>query len=659
LVVAVSEYGYGDPAWNRSALDQDALRFRDWLLGRDVPQDNILFLIGPSATPERVRKALTEEVPQWRGDDLWVYWAGHGLLDDHKQLRLLLAGCPAADKRNLRLTDLLRLYRTKVLPGFARQQFIVDACRLFASDQAIRGLSGPLDLLSPGTEQACEQYVWLATQRGAAATYQSDRGGLFSGAVHAALTVADGLEWNPTIEELTTRVAEEARRRAADNPFCAEAQIPSRLTFLDCGEEVAFRDVEAQGHLRVTRPSGLLDDEQHGVLRSLLQGHPCWVSPRAIVEAVWPVADWAGELSVDEAMDPLALIERLDAALLPQLRLPPLLVFLEHLAAQCNDSRGAALKAFTGEIAQAIDQHPALLRERATAADVRPRKTVLLIKIEADEAAEDTYRLAAYVYRRGATLLVRHEDTRSIRGADVPARSEELIHRMSQFLAGLTEDLITYEFLLDRHQLDTGVEHWGVAPGLAGSDRIGWQSPVLVRSLDRIKDLRIHRIVPHWERRWRAFEGAPRAAEGLVGVIYQDEEREGGPDLGGLRIFRRASTLLRQDLAAARDLACVLLGFPYAVAQDERSGGLLDSVLMSGVPVALWWRQGAADKVTHDRLRSIAASCLQELPDHVLALRQAGHATDVTLLWDPPDPFPLRTSLLTPPPRLAERIEHS
>jgi hypothetical protein len=154
LVVAVSEYGYGDPAWNRSALDQDALRFRDWLLGRDVPQDNILCLIGSSATPERVREALTEEVPQWRGDHLWVYWAGHGLLDDDKQLRLLLAGCPAADKRNLRLTDLLRLYRTKVLPGFARQQFIVDSCRLFASDQAIRGLSGPLDLLSPGTEQA-------------------------------------------------------------------------------------------------------------------------------------------------------------------------------------------------------------------------------------------------------------------------------------------------------------------------------------------------------------------------------------------------------------------------------------------------------------------------------------------------------------------------
>jgi hypothetical protein len=392
------------------------------------------------------------------------------------------------------------------------------------------------------------------------------------------------------------------------------------------------------------------------MLGGLLECHPCWQSPAALIEAMWPVADWVGELSLSETLEPLTVVERLDAALVPQRRLPPLLVFLEHLAGRCQDGRGDTLREFTEELAQPLGLRSALLGERERAADRGHRDTVLLIKVEADPAAGDSYRVAAYVYRRGATLLVRHEDTREVGAADVPVRCEELILRMSPLLAGLTEDLITYEFLLDHHHLNAGVEHWGIAPGLSGTDRIGWQSPVLVRSLDRIKDLRIHRVVPQWERRWKAFERGPERADGVVGVIYENEDAAGHPAPRGLRTFLGDSAWLRQELTAARDLACVLLGFPYGVARDETRGGLLESLLMSGIPVALWWRRDEGTPPQQELLHSIAGGDLRELPLRLLALRQSGHAGDVTLLWDPPDPFPLRTSLLKSPPPLRERI---
>ncbi|MEU9735206.1 caspase family protein [Streptomyces sp. NPDC048002] len=233
VVIAVSQYAYGNPDWDRPALDEDAARFTAWLRGRGVPPEHIIELKGAEATVERVRSVLANQVPGWDGEFLWVYWAGHGVIDKEDRLRLLLAGQPANDRRNLALQDVLTLYQTSFLPGFTRQTFIVDACQQDAEELRIT-LSAPLDL-PPSQEKKLEadQQVWVAAQLNKGAAY-GPQGGLFSAAVLSLLQQGRGLDGRLAEAELRRAIQAEANRSGVGGAR-GDLQKPIRLLYQNSG----------------------------------------------------------------------------------------------------------------------------------------------------------------------------------------------------------------------------------------------------------------------------------------------------------------------------------------------------------------------------------------------------------------------------------------
>ncbi|MFF4244904.1 caspase family protein [Streptomyces sp. NPDC001822] len=170
-------------------------RFAGWLERQGVPPENIVLLSTEAGTPggatappsagrrpddestsTAVEDLLTDRVPSWRGELLWVYWSGHGFIDPQGRTRLVLSNATDRNLRNLDMDSVLRLYQSSFLDGFARQRFVVDACRrdLSASDLAAGRYPEPMSLPSPGgPSRDRDQLAWLAASPGELAGYSA------------------------------------------------------------------------------------------------------------------------------------------------------------------------------------------------------------------------------------------------------------------------------------------------------------------------------------------------------------------------------------------------------------------------------------------------------------------------------------------------------
>jgi hypothetical protein len=217
LVVGIERYD-ADRTWDLDGPASDAVRFTSWLLSRGVPADRILVFLSPledkspsvplppgvSASPARrepVTSAITRILPEWRGDLLWLFWAGHGVLTRDDRLRLFFADATTDDKRNLDLSSLLTALRSDRYAGFPRQIGVVDACQTYA-DRLQLATTLPAEALPygqplPGREQF---FLYAAGPGQVAVNLGSVRAGLFSRAVMAELTGACGDGWPPDMD---------------------------------------------------------------------------------------------------------------------------------------------------------------------------------------------------------------------------------------------------------------------------------------------------------------------------------------------------------------------------------------------------------------------------------------------------------------------------
>ena len=214
LVVGIERYD-ADQTWDLDGPASDAARLTSWLLSRGVPADQILVFLSPledrppgvplpagvTAVPARrepVTSAITRTLPEWRGDLLWLFWAGHGVLTRDDHLRLFFADASTDDKRNLDLSSLLTALRSDRYAGFPRQIGIVDACQTYA-DRLQLATTLPAETLPygqplPGREQF---FLYAAGPGQVAVNLGSVRAGLFSQAVMAELAGAGGDGWPP------------------------------------------------------------------------------------------------------------------------------------------------------------------------------------------------------------------------------------------------------------------------------------------------------------------------------------------------------------------------------------------------------------------------------------------------------------------------------
>jgi hypothetical protein len=217
LVVGVEHYEAGQ-AWDLDGPASDAARFTSWLLTRGVPADQILVFLSPvedqspgvplpagiTAGPARrdaVTSAITRTLPEWRGDLLWLFWAGHGVLTRDDRLRLFFADASTDDKRNLDLNSLLTALRSDRYAGLPRQIGVVDACQTYA-DRLQLATTLPDETLPYGQPlPGREQFVLYAASPGqVAVNVGSVKAGLFSQAVMEELTAAGGDGWPPDMD---------------------------------------------------------------------------------------------------------------------------------------------------------------------------------------------------------------------------------------------------------------------------------------------------------------------------------------------------------------------------------------------------------------------------------------------------------------------------
>ncbi|MFD8800326.1 effector-associated domain 2-containing protein [Streptomyces atroolivaceus] len=198
LVVGIEQYVAG-PGWDLPGPARDALRFRDWLLARGVPDTHIQLHLAPlpgslpdvpfrPADHESLRSAFITDLPDRREEALWVWWGGHGVLDTDDNTRLYTADATLSDRRNIHVESALARLRSDVTPGLGVQMWMVDACRTF--DEMHRFPQPPPTERLPagGRIAAHEQILMFAAGRGQRAANDPDRRlGVFSDIVLSVL----------------------------------------------------------------------------------------------------------------------------------------------------------------------------------------------------------------------------------------------------------------------------------------------------------------------------------------------------------------------------------------------------------------------------------------------------------------------------------------
>lgn len=219
LVVGIEEYAAG-PEWNE--LDgpvPDARRFSDWLLARGVPAENISLFLSPRdsnralltsalphgqpATQAAISDALVNGLSQRRGDLLYIFWGGHGIITAAEERWLFYADATANSMLNLDVTSLLTMLRSTLFRGFDQQICIIDACANFVEDWANPSKFPRQTFPQHQPRDACEQFVLFAAKAGdVAGNLNHEQTGLFSKQVLEQLAAQPAAAWPPDMDAI-------------------------------------------------------------------------------------------------------------------------------------------------------------------------------------------------------------------------------------------------------------------------------------------------------------------------------------------------------------------------------------------------------------------------------------------------------------------------
>ncbi|MEH1900711.1 MAG: NB-ARC domain-containing protein,Caspase domain-containing protein [Nostoc sp.] len=222
LIVGIEKYQESE--WNVTGGGpaDDALKFAHWLHLHGVPKENIRLclsaleenhqLIGEcgltveKATEQNISDIVTNFLSPKSGDLLYIFWAGHGLINSERERRLICADANQQNWQNLDLNSLL------VLLGSDKFQIrnhicIIDACANYVLELDGRPTNlGGKAFLSGEPRTDTQQFVLLATREGEQAKVNSEnKTGYFSQAVREAFAAANGT-FLPNMREVTEAV---------------------------------------------------------------------------------------------------------------------------------------------------------------------------------------------------------------------------------------------------------------------------------------------------------------------------------------------------------------------------------------------------------------------------------------------------------------------
>lgn len=226
LVVGIEKYQ--EASWNvkGGGPANDALKFADWLCKRDVPKENIRLCLSPleennhlleesdlkvaEATEQNLSNIIENLFSKQKGDLLYIFWAGHGLISSERERRLLCADATSQNWQNLDLNSLLLLLASDFFQ-IRNHICIVDACANYAQKSKGRPTNFKGKEFSSGSPTAdIRQFVLLATRDGERASVSAEgKTGYFSQAVTKALEDEPLASWPPNMEAIAMKVKQQ------------------------------------------------------------------------------------------------------------------------------------------------------------------------------------------------------------------------------------------------------------------------------------------------------------------------------------------------------------------------------------------------------------------------------------------------------------------
>ncbi|QIJ65315.1 caspase family protein [Streptomyces sp. JB150] len=625
LVVGVEQYDIG-ASMSLSGAARDALRFAAWLTDTaGVPRSNVRMLLSPldrnridpeakPATRENVEAALFKDLPDQNGDLLWIYWAGHGFLDDYNQLLLPYADATNRHTTHLNLTSALRWWKSDKVSGgrFRRLVAIGDSCRIDKRRAKDLGfVTVDYQAGTPVPERL--QFTLYATRPGETAKNQAERdAGQFT---HTLLGHLDGMP----LEYAVRGLVGVAQAVQADFTLMKKKgtawQEPQFEIGRDWNGSSLFGDHWTDDGT-ASGPAGapVLDQLAWSELGELLKDCPL---PPYTFEAYRWAFEVTGCVPPDEHRLPsqhlTEIVRDLDSRQGTSHPLPLALPFIRHLASRSSRSEWAAQ----------AESWVERTRERLGAAPVAvppgrtPERPALHIRLAPETG--DAFRVGLWLF---------DGDFRKVGDWERPMDLDAVrVTLGTHLLAATARPPARIEFHVPYDLLHEPFETWRIPTGRGDrTAALGSRYEVVLRCPEERQGL----AEAPWRNKWRWYE--------THGGLHPDAVRQ----IGDHEVCEN----LADELQLTEPPVCVL-----AEVTESRVTETLDAVLDGGIPIAVWRRPAAEDGATGS-IRALlgaepsAALDVQTLPARLRRACSARHP--LALLWDHPGRIPpVRRSLST------------
>jgi hypothetical protein len=409
---------------------------------------------------------------------------------------------------------------------------------------------------------------------------------------------------------------------------CRRQHSRGLSAFIDAVEQLEPGSLavrRARAALKEITALDLVAERERGELLQLLNNSP----GERLAELVRLAAGPAIEMTSSEQhpSEALAALEKMNAR---SDGVPPLLVFVELLAACFSDERAEKLHRWNDQQAERIgltEKLTAIRLEQAARTDAAPDVVAyLVIRIEPDLLEPE--RLILVPWRQHDPLVWRPQRGEEFVG-DLDAIRSHVADLVADAESGWAKNAqsIRLEFLLPYALLNLPVDQWDRESGKIVPGQLGLHYQVAVRSLDRARSPRWHR---EWRRRWELVK---RMATGSGACdehwLWSDGTKP------------RQLVALDAKLAARREVVSLVL---HSVPEGDKPSEVMIGV-STGLPVMIWHRGDSGRAAFETQIKAMRDD-LTELVEAFRLLRcQAKQAarpdshvgSRVSLLWDDPD----------------------
>lgn len=369
----------------------------------------------------------------------------------------------------------------------------------------------------------------------------------------------------------------------------------------------------------------LVRDPDRRELLAILNGSP----GKRLVELMRLAAGPAAE-HVPGAYHPAEILTALERMNARPDGIPPLLVFVELLAACFGDQRAEQLRRWNNRQAERMDLTEKLrvIRREEAPEPVTTKEIVayLVIRLEPDLLEPDLLAVTHWQQYHPTEWRPQRGESFSGKLGTVHSHVARLVAEAETGWAKDAET-IRVEFLLPYPLLNLPVDQWDMESESALPRPLGLHYQVSVRSLDRARSPRWHR---EWRRRWE-----------LLKQVSTGKAPTGPHWLWSIGTKPRQLTVLDAKLAARKEVVSLVL---RTTPEGDQPGEVVVGV-RTGVPVMIWQRADvgrsafeAEVKAMHDGLPELVENLRQLRSRAKQAARPDSHVgSRVALLWDDPD----------------------